>query len=71
MQDKSKLLDKNAAGQGLQINGPKTKVMQMDPITIGDQTLEEVDKFIYLGSVTAVDCQTEEDMKTRIGKEQH
>lgn len=73
MQDKSELLEKTAAGLGLKINGPKTKVMRIntkntDPITIGDQTLEDVDKFTYLGSVIAVDGGTEDDVKTRIGK---
>jgi len=48
MQDKSEPLEKTAAGLGLKINGTKTKVMRIntkntDPITIGDQTLEDVD----------------------------
>ncbi|CAB1415694.1 unnamed protein product [Pleuronectes platessa] len=32
----------------------------MDPIAIGDQTLEEVDKFTYLGNVIAVDARANE-----------
>ena len=73
MHEKSQLLESTAAGLGLKINGPKTKIMRINnkntnPISIGDQTLEEVDKFTYLGSVLAVGGGTEEDVKARIGK---
>ena len=59
MREKSQLLETTAAGLGLKINGAKTKIMRrnnksMSPINIGDQTLEEVIKFTYLGSVIAV-----------------
>ncbi|CAB1440846.1 unnamed protein product [Pleuronectes platessa] len=36
---------------------PRISPKNMDPITIGDQTLEDVDKFTYLGSVIAVDVE--------------
>ena len=73
MREKSQLLETTAAGLGLKINGAKTKIMRrnnksMSPINIGDQTLEEVIKFTYLGSVIAVNGGTEEDVKSRIGK---
>ena len=47
----------------MRINNKNTK-----SITIGGQTLEEVNQFTYLGSVIAVDGGTEEDVKSRIGK---
>ncbi len=38
------------------------------PIIIDRSQLEEVDSFIYLGSIITVDGATEEDAKARIGK---
>ncbi len=71
MKDKPQLLETTAAGLGLKINGPKSRTMQIniksrDPIVIGDQPLEEVDKFTYLGNI--IDGGAEEDVKVRIGK---
>lgn len=73
MQEKSQLLEETAAALGLNINGLKTKVMQIsnkstNPIIIVGQTLEEVNKFTSLGSAVPVDGGTEEDVKARIGK---
>ena len=40
----------------------------MIPITLDGHSLEEVNKFTYLGSVIAVNGGSEEDVKARIGK---
>ncbi|CAB1450482.1 unnamed protein product [Pleuronectes platessa] len=45
----------------------QTNTKNTDPTTIGDQTLEVVDKFTYLGSVIAVDGGTEKDAYGREG----
>lgn len=73
MQDKTTQLETTAAELGLKINGPKTKIMRinnknMNTIKLAGHSLEEVEKFTYLGSVIAVDGGSEEDVTTRIGK---
>jgi len=50
---------------GLNINTKKTEVMRInnkkqDPITLHDEDLNEVEKFVYLGSVVNKDGGTDE-----------
>jgi len=61
---------------GLNINTKKTEVMRInnkkqDPITLHDEDLIEVEKFVYLGSVVNKDGGTDEDIKSRINKARH
>jgi hypothetical protein len=56
MQDKTSHLATTSAGTGLKIDLKKTELMKMNtttqsPITVGGETIKEVDSFIYLGSV--------------------
>ena len=58
---------------GLEINVPKTKILKLnansqEPITIGDQILEDVDCFEYLGSKIDEAGGTLTDVKARINK---
>ncbi|XP_063585836.1 uncharacterized protein LOC134763209 [Penaeus indicus] len=58
---------------GLTISLRKTQVMGQDvssapSISIGDHTLEVVDKFIYLGSTISSNLSLDAELNTRIGK---
>ena len=44
---------------------------KQDPITLHDEDLNEVEKFVYLGSVVNKDGGTDEDIKSRINKARH
>ena len=69
-------LNSEAGKTGLNINTKKTEVMRInnkkqDPITLHDEDLNEVEKFVYLGSVVNKDGGTDEDIKSRINKARH
>ena len=73
MQNKTELLDTISQQIGLNIHRGKTKVMRInannrEPITLGRETLQEVDSFTYLGSIINGEGGTEEDIKIRIQK---
>ncbi|VDP57859.1 unnamed protein product [Schistosoma curassoni] len=58
---------------GLNIHKGKTKVLKdntgnTNPITLCDETLEEVESFTYLGSIIDEQGGSDADVKTRIGK---
>ncbi|RUS76248.1 hypothetical protein EGW08_015991 [Elysia chlorotica] len=58
---------------GLQINIRKTEAMRMNikqanALGLHDEIIEEVDKFVYLGSVVRKNGGTDEDIKCRINK---
>lgn len=58
---------------GLKINNKIAKIMKVKtkkggPIAIGEEELEEVDQFTYLGSVISKTGGTDEDIKARISK---
>lgn len=66
-------LAKCAAEVGLEININKTKVMRGNtnntrPITIGDTSIEDVDKFNYLGSVITKEGGTKDDIDNKLMK---
>ena len=76
MQTKTDKLCENSAMVGLQVNIAKTKVMKSnttstEPIQIGNTQLEEVGKFVYLGSTVTQTGGTDEDVKARIYKARH
>ena len=68
-------LEKEAGRAGLKISGQKTKVMvtsgdqdQGDQLVIGQEVVEDVTSFTYLGSIVASDGDAEADVRCRIGK---
>ena len=75
-QERLSCLAEEAEKTGLNINTKKTEVMQInnkkqDPITLHDKNLNEVEKFVYLGSVVNKDGGTDKDTKSRINKARH
>ena len=70
-QEKLYRVAEEAEKTGLQINIGKTEAMrvnnkQEDPLQLHQETIKEVDKFVYLGSVTSKDGGTDENLKRRI-----
>ena len=67
-------LEMEAEKIGLKISAEKTKVMQIGggraphPITVGQQNLDDVERFTYLGSVMTEDGGAEADVNCRVGK---
>ena len=75
-QEKLSRLAEEAEKTGLNINIKKTVVIRInnkkeDPITLHDEDLNEVEKFVYLGRVVNTDGGTDEDIKSRINKVRH
>uniref|UniRef100_A0A914WYL3 DUF6451 domain-containing protein n=1 Tax=Plectus sambesii TaxID=2011161 RepID=A0A914WYL3_9BILA len=72
--DLTTILENEAARIGLRISSSKTKVMRIGyirsniPVIVGQQRIEEVDQFTYLGSVIGDDGNAEHDVKCRLGK---
>jgi len=75
-QEKLSRLAEEAVMMGLNINTKKMEVMpinnkKQEPITLQDEDLNEVEKFVYLGSVVNKDGGTDKDIKSRINKARH
>ena len=76
MQDKTTLLETTSAGIGLKISRKKTELMKMNttanaPVTVGGETIKEVESFVYLGSVLANrEAQTETSQPESARQEQ-
>ena len=75
MQDKTSTLNDLSQSVGLKIHPGKSKIMKSRPVDqeqvkIGEQILEEVESFCYLGSIIDRNGGTEADVKSRIGKAQ-
>ena len=73
MQEKTNTVSENSAKLGLNIHRGKSKVLKVNaqsenPIKLADEALEEVESFIYLGSIVNGQGGTDADVKTRIGK---
>ena len=73
MQDKTNNITENSAKVGLHLNVKKTKVMKINtnnntPIQVGNEVIENVEKFTYLGSVVTPNGGTEADVHSRINK---
>ena len=73
MQEKTSKIAEKSAQVGLNINVAKTKVMRINTrcnkeIKLGNEPLETVDKFTYLGSIVTPSGGTEEDVNARINK---
>ena len=73
MQNKTTSLAYHASQVGLQIHPNKTKILKInassrEAVKLGDNNLEEVETFTYLGSVINQQGGTDADVKPRIGK---
>ena len=73
IQSKTEKLVRNAAKVGLHVNKDKTKTMRnncqpADPVKLGEQGIEDVAEFTYLGAEVTKDRNTEAEIKTRINK---
>ena len=75
MQAKTSVLSSLSESVGLRIHPGKSKVLKIDTtqkerVTIGGNSLEEVESFCYLGSIIDTEGGTEAEIKSRIGKAQ-
>ena len=75
IQSKTEKLVRNAANVGLHVNKDKTKKQSettqcqtADPVKLGEQDIEDVTDFTYLGAKVTKDGNTEAGIKTRINK---
>ena len=73
MQNKTTSLASHSSQVGLHIHPDKTKILKInasstEAVKLGDNNLEEVKSFTYLGSVINQQGGTDADVKTRIGK---
>ncbi|VDO75968.1 unnamed protein product [Schistosoma margrebowiei] len=73
MQIKTAGVSAVSASVGLNIHKGKTKVLNFNtenssPITLDDETLEDVESFTYLGSIINEQGGSDADVKARIGK---
>ena len=73
MRDKTQALKVQSAEVGLKINATKTKLMRIgtkrdNGVSVLGVPIEEVDEFIYLGSIVSKKGRTDEDIQARIGK---
>jgi hypothetical protein len=73
LQQKTNRLASYGEQIGLKVNGKKTKVMTVNVqrpvnITVGEEPIELVKAFTYLGSVVTEEGGAEEDIKSRLGK---
>lgn len=73
LQEITNRVDESSRRMGLRINIGKTKTMTIGKqhedlkINIGDETIEQVTKFVYLGGVITEDGNCTEDIKRRCG----
>ena len=73
MQEKTNIVAATSASMGLNIHKGKSKILKVNatstsPIMLEGEALEEVDSFVYLGSVVDKQGGTDADVKIRIGK---
>ena len=76
IQRKTDKLVRNVAKDGLHVNKDKTKTMRnncqtADPVKLGEQDIEYVTEFTYLGTNVTKCGNTEAEIKTRINNEEH
>ena len=73
MQGKTSLLDTTSAWTELKINRKKTELMKMNTtanalVRVGEESIREVESFVYPGSVIDQQGDTDRDVTARIGK---
>ena len=72
-QEKLNRLDQFGRKVGLKINAEKTKVLRynpgrLDPLTIEERKVDDVDSFVYLGAKVDKQGGTASDIRSRLGK---
>ena len=75
MQEKTATVEKESAKQGLQFNIGKTKTLRLGHnvdtlLKVGDEEVEDVSTFTYLGSLVSKTGGAEEDVEARVRKAQ-
>ena len=70
-----KVLQVQGAKIGLKINVKKTKLLRLgisadEKLTLGNEKIDQVGSFTYLGSIISKDGGGSEDVKSRIAKAQ-
>jgi len=75
MQGKLSALQETAEQVGLKISGEKTKLLrtnnkQENPLALKEDNIEDVQEFVYLGSIINNSGGTDEDIRSRIRKAQ-
>ena len=73
MQEKTNIVAATSASMGLNIHKGKSKILKVNatstsPIMLEGEALEEVESFVYLGSMVDKQGGTDADVKIRIGK---
>jgi len=73
MQEKTTMLAETSGRVGLKINKKKTQLMKINttantPVEIDGDPIDEVDSFVYLGSMLDTHGGTDRDVTARIGK---
>lgn len=73
MQEKTSIVAANSARIGLIIHKGKSKVLKVhatstQPIMLDEKALEEVESFVYLGSIVDKQGGTDADVRIRVGK---
>ena len=73
IQDKTDAMAEKAKGIGLDVNIEKTKVLRMhtrvtQPVQLYGEDIEDVEEFIYLGSVMSSDGSSDAEVKARLAK---
>jgi len=74
MSDKTRTLEEQGAKVGLKINATKTKLMRIgtkrgDGVLIAGDRIDEVDEFMYLGSIVSKKGGTDQDIQACIGRQ--
>ena len=73
IQDKTDVMAEKAKGIGLDVNIDKTKVLRMNtrvtqPVQLYGNDIEDVDEFIYLGSLMSADGSSDAEVQARLAK---
>ena len=73
IQDKTDAMAEKAKGIGLDVNIEKTKVLRMhtrvtQPVQLYGNDIEDVDEFIYLGSLMSADGSSDAEVQARLAK---
>ena len=73
IQDKTDAMAEKAKGIGLDVNIEKTKVLRMhtrvtQPVQLYGEDIEDVEEFIYLGSVMSSDGSSDAEVQARLAK---